>query len=235
MLGGKFTDKLILIGGKVGMENVDLEEFYRQTQATRMRAAELYQQARKSLVQQQELLVTACEELYDALESLEVAGEALRQKHNNFTTFHELVELERQHFQNLFEYAPDAYLVTDMAGTIRQANCAAVKLLNTKQHFLLGKPLVVFVAANQRRAFRCKLNQLYQVDQVQEWEVPLLPRNGAPINVALAVSIIRNQQDVPITLGWLVRDNFVSTQRAIAPQLVPSYEDSAAQSPPTNP
>jgi len=217
MLGGKFTDKLILIGGKVGMENVDLEEFYRQTQATRMRAAELYQQARKSLVQQQELLVTACEELYDALESLEVAGEALRQKHNNFTTFHELVELERQHFQNLFEYAPDAYLVTDMAGTIRQANCAAVKLLNTKQHFLLGKPLVVFVAANQRRAFRCKLNQLYQVNQVQEWEVPLLPRNGAAINVALAVSIIRNQQDVPTALGWL------STQRAIAPQLVPSH------------
>ena len=188
------------------MEDVDLEQFYRHTQAARMRAAELYQHARKSLVEQQELLVTACEELYDALESLEVAGEALRQKHNNFTTPHELVELERQHLQNLFEYVPDAYLVTDMVGIIRQANCATAKLLNTKLHFLLGKPLVVFVAANQHRAFRCKLNQLHQADQVQEWEVPLLPRNGKPIDVALTVSIIRNQQDLPIALGWLVRD-----------------------------
>jgi len=44
------------------------------------------------------------------------------------------VEAERQRYQDLFEFAPDGYLVTDAQGMI-QANRAAAKLLNAKQEF----------------------------------------------------------------------------------------------------
>ena len=35
------------------------------------------------------------------------------------------VEVQRQRYQDLFEFAPDAYLVTDIEGTIWEANRAA--------------------------------------------------------------------------------------------------------------
>jgi len=49
------------------------------------------------------------------------------------------LEVERQRYQELFEEAPDGYLVTDPQGTIQSANCAAATLLNVSQKFL-GQP-----------------------------------------------------------------------------------------------
>jgi len=77
------------------------------------------------------------------------------------------VEAERQLYLDLFESAPDGYLVTDEVGTIREANRAAAMLLNVSQRFLIGKPLITFISYEERRAFRSKLNQLRQTDWMQ--------------------------------------------------------------------
>jgi PAS domain S-box-containing protein len=45
----------------------------------------------------------------------------------------------------LFEFVPDAYWLTDINGTIQEANRAAGSLLNISPRFLIGKPLSVFV------------------------------------------------------------------------------------------
>lgn len=50
--------------------------------------------------------------------------------------------------------APAAYLVTDPAGLIREANLRAVALLGIDHRFVSGKPLVSFVAADDRMRFR---------------------------------------------------------------------------------
>ncbi|CAA9401470.1 hypothetical protein AVDCRST_MAG94-5938, partial [uncultured Leptolyngbya sp.] len=52
------------------------------------------------------------------------------------------MEAERQRYQELFEFAPDGYLVTDAQGKIQEANLAAARLLNIEQRFLVGKPLL---------------------------------------------------------------------------------------------
>lgn len=189
------------------MANVNLEEFDRRIRAAKIRAAQLYQNTRKLLVEQQELLVTACEEVYNALENLEVAKEELHQQNENISAAYEVAQVESQYYQGLFEYAPDAYLITDIAGVIRQANYTAAKLLNTQRHFLVGKPLVSLIDRKNHPTFRSQLNHLHQSDQVQEtWEVNLLLRHSQPINVALTMNMIRNQQDTPIAISWLVRD-----------------------------
>lgn len=189
------------------MVNVNLEEFERRIRATKISAAELYQNTRKLLVEQQELLVTACEELFNALENLELAKEELHQQNENLNTAYEVAKVESQYYRDLFEYAPEAYLVTDIAGVIRQVNYTAAKLLNTQRHFLVGKPLVSLIDRKNRPSFRSLLNHLHQSNQVREtWEVNLLPLHSQPINVALTMNMIRNQQDTPIALSWLVRD-----------------------------
>ncbi|MBV9386493.1 MAG: PAS domain-containing protein [Chroococcidiopsidaceae cyanobacterium CP_BM_ER_R8_30] len=189
------------------MADGNWEEFYQRTQATRIRAAELCQHTRSLLMQQQDLLVTACEELYNALDNLEAAEEELHQKNEELTAAYEIAELKRQYYHGVFEYTSDAYLVTDTVGVIRQANRIAAKLLNLKQPFLVGKPLVAFFDKKDRPTFRSKLSQLHRLDQVQEtWEVNLLPRKSEPLDVAVTMNVIRNQLDVPVALCWVVRD-----------------------------
>ena len=55
-------------------------------------------------------------------------------------------------FRELFEHAPVAYLVTDAAGTIREANRLAGRLLSSTPRSLTGKPLELFVAPEDRWA-----------------------------------------------------------------------------------
>lgn len=113
--------------------------------------------------------------------------------------------MERYRYHNMFEFAPDAYLVTDVRGIIREANYAAARLLNVSQHFLVGKPLTIFVSQEERRVFLTELARLCQCAQGQEWEVRLQPRNSAPIDATLTVTTVRHQEGKRIALEWILR------------------------------
>ncbi len=82
----------------------------------------------------------ALAEFSTALEELHVASEELRQQNEELLAAREALEVERQRYRDLFEFAPDGYLVTDADGTIQEANQAAALLLGVRQDFLEGKP-----------------------------------------------------------------------------------------------
>src|SRR5262245_2768552 len=90
----------------------------------------------------------------EALEELSVAYEELLQQHDELLTTQRARDAERWRYQELFESAPDGYLVTDAHGIIREANHAAATLLHVPQSFLLDKPLSIFVAQADRKTLR---------------------------------------------------------------------------------
>ncbi|MEW6495655.1 MAG: ATP-binding protein [Cyanobacteriota bacterium] len=162
---------------------------------------------------QQQLLMETSEELHIALEELHVAqaelfqqNEELLQQNQELVAAREAVEAERRRYQELFELAPNGYLVTDVSGKIEEANRAAAELLNVEPRFLVGKPLSVFIEREVRQNFYSLLNQLSQVNRVQEWEVHLQPRNGTPFDAVLTVTPVRNKEGKLIALRWLLRD-----------------------------
>src|SRR5262245_48108106 len=64
------------------------------------------------------------EELQGALEELRVAEELLLQQNQELELSAENIESERRRYEDLFEFAPDAYFVTDARGVIQEANRA---------------------------------------------------------------------------------------------------------------
>ncbi len=87
------------------------------------------------------LLESAFETLNSTIEELRVAEEELRQQNEALIAAHDAVETWRHHYQDLFESAPDAYLVTDLDGIVQDANQSAVRLLELSRRFLKGKSL----------------------------------------------------------------------------------------------
>jgi PAS domain S-box-containing protein len=156
-------------------------------------------------------------ELRTSLEELKVAEEELRQQNEELAAARETVEAEQRRYQDLFEFAPDGYLVTDAHWTIREANHAAATMLRTPQQFLVGKPLVSFVALEERRAFRCELNRLCRAELIQEWVVRLRRHRGPPFDAALTVATSRDWEGKPVAFRWLLRD-ITERQRAEARQ-----------------
>ncbi len=181
-----------------------MEQFSQQMKTVYERAATLYQ--RTSEPQQVELLADSLEELRIALEELHVAEEELRQQNEELAAAREVVERERQRYQDLFEFAPDGYLVTDTQGIIREANRAAVGLLKVSQKFLVGKPLINFIPDQERRVFRSDLIRLHHIDRLQEWELRLRSREGSEFDAAVSVVTFRDWEGKPVGWRWLLRN-----------------------------
>ncbi len=185
---------------------MNAKQFSHRLDDAHKRAAQLYQQANAAALQQPEQVEESLEELHVALEELQVAEEELLQQNEELAIARIQVEAERQRYYDLFQFAPDGYVVTDEAGMIREANRAAAKLLNVPPEFLIRKLLINFIPLEDRQTFRAKLNQLLQNDWMQEWELRVLPRKGETFDAAVSVSIVRNLQGEADGCRWLLRD-----------------------------
>ncbi|HYL80997.1 MAG TPA: GAF domain-containing protein, partial [Candidatus Acidoferrum sp.] len=146
-------------------------------------------------------------ELGTALEELRVAVEELQQQNRQLTTARQDLAAEYQRYQELFEGIPDGYLATDADGCIRKTNRIAGALLGMDPRTLVGKPLVLFLAPEDRRDFYAHLTAVVAGGPADEWAVIVVPRGGAPFAASLTV--------MPLTGGgpgrspglrWLLRD-----------------------------
>lgn len=160
----------------------------------------------EELMQAYEKLSIASEELHVAQEHLLQQNEELEQKNEKLVIAQQIAEAECHRYQQLFEFAPDGYLVTNVQGTIQEANHAAADLLNLSQMFLVGKSLVNFVTAQERRIFESQLNIASKGDGVRAWEVSLQPRKFCYVDVAIKVASVRDKQGKVVALRWLLRD-----------------------------
>jgi PAS domain S-box-containing protein len=152
------------------------------------------------------VLSEAFEELRITLEELHIANEERLQQHEELASTRQIVEGERRRYQELFDFAPHGYLLTDAAAVIRQANRAAAVLFGVSQNRLQGKPLVLFVAQNERHAFLTQLNRLPRQEQILDWEVRLQPRRRSPLYADVTVATVRDCQGEVVELRWLIRD-----------------------------
>jgi PAS domain S-box-containing protein len=145
-------------------------------------------------------------DLLTSFEELRVADEELRQSNEALADARALTEAEQWRYRELFEFAPDGYLVTDQDGLIEEANWACGRLLNVPPQHLVGKPLAVYVAQEDRGAFRRGLPRLWIHGRASEWEIRLQPRHRPVLFAALTVAVSGDSGGRPRGLRWLVRD-----------------------------
>jgi signal transduction histidine kinase/ActR/RegA family two-component response regulator len=147
--------------------------------------------ARPPLVQQssQRRLSDAHEALQRTLEEVELAERELAQQNEELIAAREALEVERHRYRELFELAPDGYVISNAQGIVEEANQAAAALLKTSEIALRGKPLAVFVAPPGRQAFRSLLREVAAAGRrVQNYELQLVPRAAAAASATSATS-----------------------------------------------
>jgi len=151
-------------------------------------------------------------DLATALEELQVASEEIEHQNLELATSREAVEAERQRYQDLFDFAPDGYLVTDVRGIITEANRTAGTMLNRPAERLKGKPLAVFVQKSDRREFRRRLLLLATgtPGRHEELEVRMASRGSEAFPAVVRVTQARGFNGELAGLRWLLRDVSVS-------------------------
>ncbi|HLL48835.1 MAG TPA: PAS domain S-box protein [Longimicrobiaceae bacterium] len=179
---------------------------HRQIRAARRRMDALQQRGGTAPPEAHPFVDDAIHELQTALEELQVSEEELRQQNETLAESREQLEAQRERYRDLFHFAPDAYLVTDADGVVREANRAAASLLGVGESALAGKPLAVFVDARSRRDFRLRLARVAGEERVEDWELRLHPRRGGPLEASCSVAAVRGRGGTVEGLRWLLRD-----------------------------
>ncbi|WP_392530873.1 EAL domain-containing protein [Nostoc sp. C117] len=143
---------------------------------------------------QKKIITEAFEELHTTVEELLIVSQELE-------VTQAALEKERQRYQDLFELAPDGYLVTNTAGTIQEANHAAAILLGVHQKYLVGKPLIVFIAQEDHQLFS---SQIKNLQQLLNWEVSLQPKGRTPFPASIKASGVYDLEGKHIGWRWLL-------------------------------
>jgi PAS domain S-box-containing protein len=145
------------------------------------------------------------DELLATIEELRLTEEELRVRSEALAVSRNALAEERLKYRELFDFAPEAYLTTDLYGTIRDANVAAGKLLGAEPKLLLGKALHSFFEESARKVFPHRLDQLWDRDTLDDWELMLQPRHGAETSVCATVS--RSSRNyLAAEYRWIIRD-----------------------------
>lgn len=178
----------------------------RQLGALQRRVNELQERATDGAAQLDGVLPEAFQELQTAVEELQVAEEELRRQNDQLLAANDAITAAQQRYQDLFDFAPDGYLVTDPNGVIQAANQAAARLLRTEARFLAGKPLVLFIARADRPAFDALLARLHQGEELPGRAIILQPRVGPEFPAVVYAAPLRATAAGPAGFRWLMHD-----------------------------
>jgi PAS domain-containing protein len=150
----------------------------------------------------QELLVRAIQELTDSLEEALAIQEHVRADREQKAVEYEKTRNERQHYFQFFDKAPHAYIITSLTGVIVEANEACRILLNFEKGFLIGLPVRVFVANEERKAFDEFVRIPMGERTAKKCSFHFLPHNKPVFTAALTVCLFGDEPQ----LGWTIED-----------------------------
>jgi PAS domain S-box-containing protein len=148
-------------------------------------------------------VLSSMTELGVASERLQIAAQMLSQHNHKLSLANQTLKVESQRYQELLEFIPDACLLTDTSGKIREANLAAAKLLNLPQLMLINRSLEAFISYETRQQFQAQLREIQQKPSKQKWQLSLQPSKEEVLNVNVFVS--HQSANEPQTLRWLLR------------------------------
>ena len=144
---------------------------------------------RKALSEQQS------DDLASVVHNLEVHQLELEvQNRELLETRHEL-EVSRNGYLNLYDFAPTGYMTMDEKGCIREMNLTGAAMLARDRTRLIGKPFVVFVTPSDAGRFRDHISRCQKSMDKVVTDLSLEVRGGRSIYVQLqSIPVEGNEQ-----------------------------------------
>ena len=123
-------------------------------------------------------------------------------------------EIDRRRFQDLFNSAPDGYVITDAEGIILEANATASNWLGVSIEQLVGQSFLGFLEEeNQKQTLLEIMAKVAQTKELSEQcEITLATDEDSPLSAAVRLSAHENPEDGTVQFRCLLRDHSESQE-----------------------
>ncbi len=130
-------------------------------------------------------LITDITEFRRIEEDLRIHQIELEAQNEELKTAHAELEVLMDKYQDLYDFAPNAYISLDSEGLFQEANLTTTKLLGTERIALLGKPFHRWIHRDSQDSYHYFLRLLNETNQGQTCEVELKTKEQGEIYAKL--------------------------------------------------
>jgi PAS domain S-box-containing protein len=132
----------------------------------------------------------------------------LAKRNQHLLASREMVEIQRRRYQELFDFAPNGYLVTDLYGLISDANLAACKMLKQTRDVLIGTPLSRFLVRHDRHKavellLRFREGSYAPMERI---EIAFQAKGSPPIPCTVTINVMIADNGITEGLRWQLAD-----------------------------
>ncbi len=125
-------------------------------------------------------------EMRRLVQKLEIHQVELTMQNGELRRVQEELELSRNTYTELYDFAPIGYFTLDVQGQIQNVNLAGTQLLGKKRQQVLNKPLIGFIVdTNGKDLFLKHFDNVLQIDGMQRCDISLKGKNDRQLNVLL--------------------------------------------------
>ncbi len=129
----------------------------------------------------------AFQDLGSLLHEIEVHAVELELQNEELRLTRDQLEIARDRYQDLYDFAPLAYITLDANGIVKDANVAAAELLRRHRSRVLGRGFLNFVAEEDRGLLLHTLREQTQTDAPVTVELRILAEDGQTIHVQIGL------------------------------------------------
>jgi PAS domain S-box-containing protein len=158
-------------------------------------------QERKKL---EEELLSAHEELEHRVAErtmqLETNRQELETRNRQLLNAHRQLEISRDRYSHLYDFAPLGYATLDDKGVIREINLTGARLLGTPRALLTGMPFKAFLQTQERRNLLEHLQKVKHSHDPVVTELRIVARGGDTIHAQLSSVPSRDEEGSTLCL-----------------------------------
>jgi formate hydrogenlyase transcriptional activator len=126
------------------------------------------------------------DEMQRLVHQLEVHQIELESQNAELRRVYEELEVSRNNFAELYDFAPVGYFTFDTDGVIRESNLAGARLLGVERGLLVGRPFSRYIADAQGREFFPRyLESVTRRTDPQQCELLLSGKDGCTVHALL--------------------------------------------------
>ena len=151
-------------------------------------------------------LEAALDEFASSLDDLEDLSDQLDAETEGLTRAAERIDDERRRFEDLFELAPDGYVVTDSGGRVMEANRELLGMLGLSYEAVDGLPIAVFFDGEGRRRLYEVLDRSTRGEVLPAWQTVIEPRGGRPFPASVRCAARHDSDGRAVGVRLIIRD-----------------------------
>ena len=146
------------------------------------------------------------QDVRDLLEDLKIYQVELEMQNQKLERVQGELEIARDRYHGLYDFAPVAYFTVNQKGIILETNLTGASMLGVEKEVLIGSPFSGFLTEDSRGTFRSHQKKVLETGTRQACELKARKKDGLPFFVRIESTVFRDRTDDSAQFRTVVSD-----------------------------